>query len=43
MFCDVIGYFIKRIGSVSNVEEDVDKWIIEYVRVISDKEKFFVF
>lgn len=43
VFCDVIGYFIKRIGSVSNVEEDVDKWIIEYVRVISDKEKFFVF
>lgn len=43
VLCDVIGYFIKRMGSVSNVEEDVDKWITEYVRVISDKEKFFVF
>lgn len=36
MFCDVIGYFIKRKDNVKNVEEDVDKWEIEYVRVISD-------
>lgn len=45
VLCDVIGYFIKKMGdeNVINLEEDVDKWIVEYVRVISDKEKFFVF
>ena len=40
VLCDVIGYFTKRTGSVSNPEEDADiKWITEYARVISDKEK----
>lgn len=39
VLCDVIGYFTKRTGSVSNAEEDADKWITEYARVISDKEK----
>lgn len=40
VLCDVIGYFTKRTGSVSSpTEEDADKWITEYARVISDKEK----
>ena len=41
ILCDVIGYFTKRTGSltVKNSGEDADKWITEYARVISDKEK----
>ncbi|XP_078347345.1 ras-associating and dilute domain-containing protein-like isoform X2 [Oculina patagonica] len=39
VLCDVIGYFTKRTGSVKSPEEDADKWITEYARVISDKEK----
>ena len=39
VLCDVIGYFTKRKRSVSNAEEDTDKWITEYARLISDKEK----
>ena len=41
VLCDVIGYFTKKTGSVNikNPEEDADKWVTEYARVISDKEK----
>lgn len=41
ILCDVIGYFTKKTGSVNakTSEEDADKWVTEYARVISDKEK----
>lgn len=41
VLCDVIGYFTKKMGdkNATNSEEDADKWIVEYARVISDKEK----
>ena len=41
ILCDVIGYFTKKTGSVTvkNSGQDADKWITEYARVVSDKEK----
>lgn len=42
ILCDVIGYFTKTVDGTVNekpAKENAEKWLAEYSRVISDKEK----